>query len=61
MKIYFASPGIDTGMFSINQSINQSINLLFSFWDLSGIGVGITIMRKRSFQKIIEEKKDERE
>ena len=60
MKIYFASPGIDTGMFSINQSINQ-YNLLFSFWDLSGIGVGITIMRKRSFQKIIEEKKDERE
>jgi len=60
MKIYFASPGIDTGMFSINQSINQ-YNLLFSFWDLSGIGVGITIMRKKSFQKIIEEKKDERE
>lgn len=52
MKIFLASPGIDTGAFSLSLNV---INLLFSYYDLSGQGIGITIMRQKAFEKIIKE------
>jgi hypothetical protein len=53
MKIYLASPGIDTGVFSF--PYDGYWNLLFSYYDLSELAAGITSMRKESFQKIIKE------
>lgn len=55
MKIYFASPGIDTGAMD-NDKVE---GVLFSFYDLSGKGIYFTKNRREAFYKMIGEEPDE--
>ena len=54
MKIYLASPGIDTGVFPLSIYI-YPLNLLFSYYDLSGL-CWAGPFRQQAFTKITGEK-----